>query len=236
MYFALTILLLLGAFIVLFVSTAFLEKQHIRDFVPAPPETSTGDSPYSIAMNEAARRLGFTPAGVYVQNRSSRVYQARVALWVSPDCQTLLRIGSGKTAGVPIKRSSLTSFVEPDCIVEVSDDFGMADLSGLTDRTVVLNAHLDELLARHKERLGDYPGPKRVFSAIDALAACETMQAMRAVQMEKLGLGKFLDGERTVWRHTLKGAWLSYFKGFRAQLAEGKAQRDRIALKRPGQK
>jgi len=75
-----------------------------------------------------------------------------------------------------------------------------------------------------------------VFSPGEALAACEEMQEMKAIQMEKLRLGKFLNRDRTVWRHTLKGALLSCFKGFRAQLEEGKAQKDRIRIKRPGQK
>ena len=235
LYIELAIYLLIGAFIILLVSTAWLERQHIRDFVPALPETSTTGSSYFAAMNEAAGRLGFSSAGEFVQNRGSRLYRARLALWISPDGQTLVRIGGGKTAGVPVKRTSLTSFVEPGRIIETSDDFAMTDLSGLTDRKVVLNADLDELFARHEERLAQFPGIKRAFSTADALAAFEAMQAMKVTQMEKLGLGRFLNHDRTVWRHTLKGAILTYFKGFRAQFAEGKSQSDRIVLKRPGQ-
>jgi hypothetical protein len=50
MYLELAVLLLLGSFIVPLVSTALLEKQRIRDFVPAPPGQETTDSPYFIAM------------------------------------------------------------------------------------------------------------------------------------------------------------------------------------------
>jgi len=78
MYLELAILLLLGAFIALLVSTALLEKLRIHDFIPAPPENGVIDSPYFIAMNEAARRLGFTTAGVFVQNRS-KGYRAQLA-------------------------------------------------------------------------------------------------------------------------------------------------------------
>src|SRR5712692_8579714 len=152
MYFELIILIVVGAFILLFVSTAFLERQRIKEFVPSSTEQVTTVSPYFVAMNEAAQRLGFITAGLFVQDRGSRVYQARVSLWVSPNRETLLRIAGGKTAGVSVKRTTLTSFVEPEHIVETSDNFSMADLSGLTDRKVVLNAHLDELLASHEER------------------------------------------------------------------------------------
>jgi len=52
--------------------------------------------------------------------------------------------------------------------------------------------------------------------------------------MQKLGLGKFLNADRTFWRHTLKGAVQSYFIGFRSQLDAGKAQIERTKRKRPG--
>jgi hypothetical protein len=61
------------------------------------------------------------------------------------------------------------------------------------------------------------------------------MQAMSATRMERLGWGTFLNRARTVWPHTVKGAWLSDFTGFRKQLAAGTAQGDRIALRRPGE-
>jgi hypothetical protein len=232
----LVIPLVIAGFAVLFISIALLEKQPIREFAPAPPGSASDGSPYFNVMNEAAARLGFQEAGVYTQHRGNRVYKARVAMWVSPDQETLLRVGGGTTAGIPIRRTILTSFFEPGRILETSDDFSMVDLSGSTDREVVLNADLDELVARHQARLASCPGPRRPFSAKQALPACEAMQAMKAVRMESLGLGRFLNPERTVWRHTLKGAVLSYQKGFLHQLRQGQAQKDRVSKKRPGEK
>jgi hypothetical protein len=234
MYLELIILLVLGTFILIFISTALLERQQLHDFVLAPTTEPTRDSSYFEAMNVAAGRLGFASAGVFVQNRASRMYQAQVAIWISPDRATLLRIGGGTTARVPIKRTILTSLVEPDRIIQTQDDFGIADLSGLTSRKIVLNADLDEMLACHCERLASCPGTKRSFSPGAALADWQSIQEMRAQQMVRLGLAKFLNQEQSVWRHTLKGAWLKYFEGFRSQLAEGKAQKERISKKRPG--
>jgi hypothetical protein len=235
-YIQLAVCFVLGAFILLFVSTAWLERQRIHEFVPAPTEEAAGGSPYFVAMNEAAERLGFNFAGVFVQARGSRVYQARLALWISADGQTLLRIGGGKTAGMQIRRTTLTSLVEPCRIVETTDECGMADLTGLTDRQLVLNAHLDELLARHQARLAQCPDLKRAFAVSEALTSFETMQAMKAAQMERLGLGRFLNRERTVWRHTLKGAIMCCSKGLHSPMAEGRLQSERITLKRPGDK
>src|SRR2546426_11358121 len=103
MYLELIILAALGAFIIVFVSTAFLEKQRLHDFVPVSADEPTTDSSYFNAMNVAAARLGFRPAGVFVQKRASVLYQARMAVWVSSDQNILLLVGGGKTARVPIK-------------------------------------------------------------------------------------------------------------------------------------
>ena len=51
-----------------------------------------------------------------------------------------------------------------------------------------------------------------------------------------LRTSEFALRERTNWRDTLRGAWQSYSKGLRGQLAEAKEHKDRIKLKRPGEK
>src|ERR1700722_10337480 len=100
MYLELIIWGIVGAFIILFVTTALLEKIHLHDFIPTPSGKPLAGSPYFNAMNDAAKKLGFMAAGVFVQNRKSRIYQAQVALWVSPERDILLQIGGGKTAGI----------------------------------------------------------------------------------------------------------------------------------------
>src|SRR5262245_52062121 len=127
-YIELAVALVLASFVVLFVSTAWLERQRIREFVPAPAGEATAGFPYFVAMNEAAGRLGFNFAGLFVQDRASRVYQCHLALWTSADGQALLRIVGGKTAGMQVRRTTLTSFVEPCRILETTDEFGTADL------------------------------------------------------------------------------------------------------------
>lgn len=224
----------LGIFILLFVVTALLEKQQVHEFIPAPTSEPVTDTPYYQAMNAAAARLGFTPAGLLVQNRTSRLYQARMALWVSADRTMLLQICGGKTARFPIKRTILTSWIEPEHFLQTQDDFSMADLSGLSSRKVVLNADLDELVASHRERLAANAGSTRNFSATNAFAEWESMHAAKVQALARQGLIKFLNFDQTIYRHTLRGAWLQYYRGFRGQLAEGKAQAHRVSKKRPG--
>jgi hypothetical protein len=57
---------------------------------------------------------------------------------------------------------------------------------------------------------------------------------MKAQQNARLGFIRFVAPDQTIWRHTLKGAWLQFSKGFRGSLAEAERQKDRSSIKRPG--
>jgi len=234
MYLLLFALGLAGIFIFFFVAVCLFERQPLCDFVPIPAGAVATDSPYFNEMNAAAARLGFTPAGVFTQNRNSAIYQARGAVWISPERQILLYIAGGKTAKVPIKRTILISVLEPKNIFQTQDEFGIADLSGLTHRKVILGAHMDELLASHRQRFAPNTGGLRMFSAAADLADWKSVQAMKAQQLARLGLIKFLNSDQTVWRYTIKGSWLQFSKGLRGQLAEAEKQRERVHRKRPG--
>ena len=222
------------AFFILFFLTACFEKLEIEQFVPAqygrPPELSK----YFHAMAASARELGFTDLGLFVQNRGSKVYAAVLGFQLSPDSRILLRIGAGKTLGVRIRRTTLISRLTDGRFLETADDFGSWDLSGLTEKEVVLNAHLPELLENHRRRLATATSSPREFPRSNILAVYQEMESDKAEQLGRLGLARPLNLQHTTWRYTMKGAWRQYFHGFRRQLADGKKQADRVRLKRPG--
>jgi len=223
-----------GAFIVLFVIVCLLEKVHLDDFVPAPGGEALTDSPYFAAMNDAAKRLGFVPAGVLIQSRGSRIYQAQIALWVSPEGDILLQIAGGKTAGVTVKRTILYSVLSTNQILQTQDSASVVDLSGLTDHKLLVHADLDELLSCHRERLASRLEGKRTFAAGTAYSDRQSILRMRAEEMERMGLVKFLNQRQTIYRYTFAGAWLQYQKGLRAQTAEAISQADGNIRRRPG--
>jgi hypothetical protein len=161
---------IIGGFIVLFVTTALLEKVHLNDFVPAPDGEPLADTSYFTSMNNAAKQLGFIPAGVFVQNRDSRMYRGQVALWVSPERDILLQICGGKAAGVPIKRTILASILSSNQIIQTQDRASTIDLSGQTDQKLIMRADLDELLENHCDRLATCIEQKRTFSTQTALS------------------------------------------------------------------
>jgi len=230
----LIVLAIIGAFIVLFITVCLLEKIHINDFVPATGGEPLADTTYFNVMNDTAKRLGFTAAGVFTQSRSSRVYRAQVALWVSPEQNVLMQICGGKTAGVPIKRTILSSVLTSNQILQTQDNASTVDLSGLTDQKLLLNADLHELVSCHRQRLESCGDQIRTFSNGTAFSDWDSIRRMKAEQMARMGLVKFVNQQETIYRHTFRGAWLQYRQGFRSQLAEAMAQADGNPRKRPG--
>ena len=218
----------------MFFFTGLLEKQCIQQFKPANPDSLPGPSSYCRVMAETARELGFEPLGTFVQDRGSRVYAAIIYFWLSPDARTLARIGGGKTLGVPIRRTVLISRFASGEIFETSDEFGGIDLSGLTQKEIVMNAGLRELYDYHKARLATTRDTPQTFPRSGILAVQEKMELDKAERLGRLGLARPLNIQQTIWKYTIKGAWQIYFMGYKKQLAEAKRQAGRVRMKRPG--
>lgn len=221
-------------FFLMLVLTSLLEKQDIQQFKPANPDLLPPPSPYCRAMTERARELGFKPLGTFKQDRGSRTYAAIISFWLSPDGKTLARIAGGRTLGIAIRRTTLISRFASGQMFETTDEFGTLDLSGLVGKEIVMNAGLHELYDRHQARLVTAPEEPQGFPRGGILAVHEEMELAKAEHLEKLGLARLLNIQHTIWRYTLRGALLVYFKGYRGQLAIGKSQMARTRLKRPG--
>jgi hypothetical protein len=221
------------SFFIFFFCVSLVEKQMIKgEFVPIPWEGIAEPSKYLCAVNESALKLNLQYGGAFKQERKSGMYQAYMCLWISPDGKTLAKIFGGKTAGMAIRRTVLTSLQTNNRRVVSTDEFGTEDVSGLSDRKVLLNAHLEELVAFHQRRLHGLE--LRSFDAGVALQASENLEEMRVLRIEEMGLGKFTSSERTAWRFTVKGAWQNMFKSFGGGNSKMSENLERSYLKRPG--
>lgn len=233
--FGLFVTMAVGFFFV-FVGVSLVEKHPIKELIPGAPVATSSSSPYYLAVTESAVRLGFKPAGQFIPNRSAKTYRFQVAFLVSAEHETLLKVTTGKVAGLPLKRTALTSYLAGGRTLETPDEPSASDESGLTRYEFLLNAGLDELWEFHRNQLALLPEMRRDFTEANALEAYETIQTTRVSQLIKLGSAKFIGPDRTAWRYTLKGALQGYFKGFLGQLRKSNAQRHRRKLKRPGDK
>jgi hypothetical protein len=221
------------AFFVCVFCVAHFEKHKVREFVPAEWETLNSPSPYFLAVNESARRLGFEYAGAFRQDRKSKVYAAYYAVWVSPDRTMLALIAGGKTAGVNIRRTKLISYLKSNRLLESCDESTTADLSGLTDRKLLLKAGFEELYAFHQGRLAAQPDEPHLFQVATAGEVYQKFQEMLVARLQELGLARFVGAEQNFWRYSPKGA-LRMYASFQQLKHEAVAQIARNKLKRPG--
>ena len=221
------------SFYLLLFFVALFEKHPIGQFAPAALDQLPEPSKYFLAVNESARQLGFDFVGAFMEKRQGAVYGAYLAVWLSPDCRTLLRIAGGKTLRIKEKKMFLTSYLTDNSLVVSADMFGTPSLSGLDDRKTLLNAHLEELHPFHQNRLAAKPLPARIFEKDRAAQVMESLGMMTATRMKELGLAHFINAEQSAWRYSAKGAFLICAR-FWDQVAASKAQLERNKLKRPG--
>lgn len=229
-------LIIAAAFLLFFIliyCTSVFEKRVLHQFVPVDRSLLKDPSPYFTAVNEFIRQAGYTYVGTYLQNRNSKVYQAYFSLWLSPDATILARVVGGKTLGVTLRKTILLSYLDDGSLLECSDDPLSPDLSGLTDRNLLMRAHFPELLGFHLKKLTQKGVAARLFKAETAFQVHETFEAIRVDRMEELGLARYVNADRTIWRNTSKGAFRNY-SGLRESMRMNSGQSDRIRLKRPG--
>jgi hypothetical protein len=222
-----------GLFLALLFFVALFERHPPDEFVPCDLDRLPEPSRYFLAVSDSARRLGFEFVGSFKQNRKSRVYGAYVTYWLAPDRKTLLRVDGGKTIRVPEKKMLLTSLMLDNRLLVTTDKVGNRDLSNLTDRKLLTNAHLEELYEYHQKRLAAQPLQPRLWEKERAFQLAESLREMKANRLIELGLARYVDPQRTVWCYSWRGA-LRIITSLQQATDEGSAQMERRNLKRPG--
>lgn len=219
-------------FIVVFISVCLLEKQYIQQFEFADINRLT-PSNYTLAMNEMIRKLGFSHDGTYILKRGG-IYKATADFWVSSDLQVMAVVGGGKIIGIDYKKIFMYTQLENGQVFVTSDDFGEKDLSGLINSEVLMFADASGIYDLHYSRIKDYVGQIKPFNKTKLLSQFEQIEADRAKKLVEMGLAVNIDHLEGVWRYSFKGAFQSYWRGYRQQLAQAKFQHERINIKRPG--
>jgi hypothetical protein len=216
----------------LFVS--LLEKQPVNEYRLSDTGPPTTPSPYFSIMNKQALDGGLRFCGHFIQAQRGALYRGYFAFWLSEDRKTLVRIAGGKIAGMPLKKTIVSSWSEDGVGIETADEFGGNDIGGIADRKVVVNADLIELLQVHSARREKFNKPVRSFSPDSILQDQEATDKLKVNNLISLGYATFVDHQKSIWRYTIKGAIQNYFKGYRSQKSEGLSQVKRLNKKRPG--
>ncbi len=229
----LIIVAIVALFFILLFCVALFEKHPLEHHAPIDLDHVPEPSPYFLALNQSARALGFEHVGAFQQQRQSGIYRAYYSLWLTPDRRTLARICGGKVLNVTEKKLFLTSLLENNRLLESADFPATHDLSDLTDRQTLLNAHLEELYPFHQNRLAVQPIPPRQFEKDRALQMIQSLGQMKAARLVELGLARYTNPGKTVWSYTAEGAF-RICTTFNKVKNDALAQAERSKLKRPG--
>jgi len=222
----------IAVFAIVFIAISFFEKQYIHKFEFADSNTFL-PLPYTSAMNEALLSMEFKHDGTY-QHMKGGIYKVTADLWLSADSQILAVVGGGKMLNMPYKKTFLYSRLDNGQILLTNDDFGVSDLSGIMDIEVLMNADAKELVETHSKRLMQSDNSVIPFKKSGLLQQFEQIEADETLKLIDMGLANFVNYQENVWTYTVKGALLNYWRGFRKQLTQAKAQQERINIKRPG--
>jgi hypothetical protein len=225
------VVLVVIGFAVLFFFVCLFEKQHIQQFEFADTNRMEPTG-YTVAMNDALQKLEFHHDGTFAHKKGG-VYKATVDFWISPDSMVMAVVGGGKILGVDYKKTFFYTRLESGQVLITSDDFGEADLSGIIEREVLLNAGAAELCEIHCNRLKDYDNQTKLFKRTNLLQQYEQIDADQAEKLIEMGLAVYVDHLEGVWHYSLKGAFFQVCR-FRKQLQQANTQQERINIKRPG--
>jgi hypothetical protein len=197
-------------FSILLILAALFEKNRIRSLTAIPPEAAITLSPYARAMNAQVEQAGFTYLGMFGAAKGG-MYKTVTTVWLSPDRTTRVTVIGGTIASIRTRRTLLTTRSHDGRKLVTTDEFGTRDLTGLTDREIVLNAHFPELWQAHANRIHQLPGLVPLFEPDGVLEQLADEAMTNATRLIDLGYARFTDSTQKAWCYTPKGAmklWL----------------------------
>jgi hypothetical protein len=233
--------LILGAVVLFFFAViaipfcvSLIEKQRVKFLAKSDLSQAPSSSAYFAAVNRMVAEMDFQGCGFYAHPERSRIYADYAALWVAPDADALLLVRGGKIAKINVRRTLLISEFDDGTFLQSHDEFDCPDFGNTVLENILLKANPRELYDSHKQLLLDSGKTSRRINADEALEFLEHSLQSRFRGMARTGFMKSIDSGETLFRYTVRGAWKVAWNIFQNESAE--KNRDRLSLKRPGEK
>jgi hypothetical protein len=166
-------------------------------------------TPYALSTCREIQNKGFIYQGVFYDRRGG-IYRIRSDFWLSPDRYVLANVGGGTLAGIELNGTNFyTRLQNGHCLMTLDEPKRRdSDPSGLSDQVIVTHASLDELLAKHRQRIEE-SALAIPYSERGALAEHKAFRSSLVELLIDRGLARFVDEDRNRWKHTLPGAWVA---------------------------
>jgi hypothetical protein len=225
----------LGVFVLIFIVTCLCERQYlVGDVEPASEPYPYPPSPYWRATREAAFQLGLQHAGDFATKRNTSSVKGLLTLCISQDRNVVAAISSGSAVGAKLKKTVLRTRLATGRVLESTDNPGTEDLSGVTDRAVLLNAGIAELMSFHTERLANSSSTPLPFNPNALLREYEQMDVDKGARCVLLGLARWVDPQQTAIRMTFRGALAHLRRVFQQAGKLQREQQHRTHIRRAG--
>ena len=234
MYILLAFALLIGGLALAVIITGLCERQRLTgDVEPAQPPYPWAASRYWEATRADAIRLGLQHGGDFATKKNASAVKGLASMFLSPDQQVIVSISSASLVGAKVKKTVLRSKFANGRVLESSDNSGAWDLSGVIDRSVLLNAGIEELMGMHLQRVRSSGTSPMPFSPTAVLDEFENIDLDRGRRLVLLKLARWADPQQTSIRLTLRGS-LMLVRKMISEMGKLRAQQHRAAIKRAG--
>ncbi len=224
----------IAIFSLIFFVTCLCERQYLSgDVEPATEPFPYKPSPYWLETCAAARAAGLRHAGDFATRANTSHVKGLMSLFLSSDHSTLVSITSCSTAGAKLKKTVCWTRLASGRVLESTDNPGIQDLSGVIDRSVLLNAGIGELLPFHIQRVLQSNSAAIPFNPTAALQEYERIYLDRGARWVLQGLAYWVDPQQTSIRMTFRGA-LEQLKQLFRQTSKLGEQQHRSHIRRAG--
>jgi hypothetical protein len=217
---------------------ALWEKRMVWPYMPIePPESSDNDphfiennpyaSPqvnkekdvpqhnwYSLRAIETAQSFGFEIKDV-LRDGKGKLYRVRYNFLRSPDRNSLVLIGNGTIAGIPVVGTHFFTFLTDNrCLVTIDNPASsLWDFTGLIDERCLPNCDCKKLHDFHQNRVRSSLIQSVQLPDDNPVNVLREFRIQWVDLMESRGWVRFLDPQRNVWRYNIKGAFIFSVRG-----------------------
>jgi len=221
-------------FVTVLFAACLLERQYLSgNFEPAEAPFPYEPSPYWKATREAAIQLGWQHAGDFAIKKKTSKVRGLLSLFLNADRTVMAAIFSGASVVAKDKRTTLRTGLATGRVLDSTDSPGTEDLSGVTERAVLLRAGMAELSAFHLRRIENAGALPVSFSSTASLADYQRFDLQKGQRWVQMGLAKWADSQQTSIRMTFRGA-CGHIKRLFTQMSKLTQQSERIEIPRAG--
>lgn len=145
----------------------------------------------------------------------------KAALLLSPDQRTIVIVGAGTIAKLPIKKTILITSLSDGGALLTVDKPGPGELDSRTHREMLLDKPFTDLWRLHSARVEDHLADVVSFGEAPTWAEVDVVYQARVQRMVDDGAARYADAPRTLFRYTASGAFRATILDSMRQLSAG---------------